>query len=199
MPNKILIIFSHPLLEKSTVNKRLLDCIPQSDQIEIRDLYELYPEFDVDVKSEQEALKKADIIIWQHPFYWYNCPALMKQWIDLVLEYGWAYGKNGNALKDKLIFHALTTGGKQENYCLTGKDRYTVMELLEPFNQTALICGMQYLPPFVVHGTHTITAEDLEAYCIKYQTLLHELLVADLKSLRFEHIHYLNDWEKIKR
>ena len=194
MINRILIILSHPLLEKSKVNRRLLDFIPESPHIEVRDLYELYPDFDIDVVAEQEALEKADIVIWQHPFYWYNCPPLMKQWMDLVLQFGWAYGKDGHALKGKFIFHALTTGGKQENYCLTGKDRYTIMELLEPFNQTALVCHMNYLPPFVIHGTHTISDEDLKRHCDAYHALLTQLLITDLKKITFNNINYLNEW-----
>ena len=63
--------------------------------VTFHDLYELYPDFDVQVEQEQELLISHDMIILQHPFYWYSCPPLLKQWIDLVLEHGWAYGKEG--------------------------------------------------------------------------------------------------------
>ncbi len=46
------------------------------------DMYELYPDFNIDVEAE----KAHDLIISQHPRYWFSCPPLMKQWIDLVLE-----------------------------------------------------------------------------------------------------------------
>nr|WP_260393749.1 NAD(P)H-dependent oxidoreductase [Ornithobacterium rhinotracheale] len=93
--NKILILFAHPLYEKSRANKILNQNIPNSDYFTFHDLYECYPNFEVDIAREQELLLAHDIIIWQHPLYWYSCPALLKQWIDMVLVYDWAYGERG--------------------------------------------------------------------------------------------------------
>lgn len=197
---KILILFAHPLYEKSVVNQALVDAIPDHAQITFHDLYEMYPEFDVDVRKEQKILSEHDIIIWHHPMYWYSCPPLLKQWIDLVLEYGWAYGKDGNMLKGKKIFQVITTGGKKENYSIEGRDRYTIMELLEPFNQTAQVCGMDYLPPYVVHGTHSISEFEIEAESIKYKHLLQHLIQYGFDNENFSTYNYLNDWfdKKIK-
>lgn len=88
----------------------------QVDEITFRDLYELYPDFNINIKAEQSMLLAHDIIIWQHPFYWYSCPPLMKKWIDLVLEYGWAYGANGDQLKGKSFLNAITSAGNFEAY-----------------------------------------------------------------------------------
>lgn len=192
--NKILVIFAHPLLEKSIVNKALIEAIPKNEHITFRDLYELYPEFDVDVEEEQKQLSAHDIIIWHHPIYWYSCPPLLKQWIDMVLEYNWAYGKLGNALNGKFIFQTITTGGKQENYCATGKDKYTMLELLEPFIQTARVCKMNYLPPFVVHGTHRISKEEIEKESVNYAKILNHLLTCSLDVSEFQNFNYLNNW-----
>ena len=192
--NKILILFAHPLLEKSIVNKTLIHSIPKSEHITFRDLYELYPEFDIDVEAEQKLLEAHDIIIWHHPMYWYSCPPLLKQWIDMVLEYNWAYGKEGNALKGKHIFQTITTGGAQENYCATGKDRYTIVELLEPFNQTARVCKMNYLPPFVVHGTHRITAEEIQNARKLYENILNYFIHNKIDISEFQSHNYLNHW-----
>lgn len=158
--NKILILFAHPLFEKSHAHKALVENIPDTDDITFHDLYELYPEFNIDIKKEQELLNNHNIIIWQHPMYWYSCPPMIKQWIDLVLEYKWAYGSEGNQLEGKFIFQAITTGGRKDNYCETGRDRFTIYELLEPFNQTAQVCKMHYLPPYVVHGTFSMNDDD---------------------------------------
>ena len=195
MPNnKILILFSHPLFEKSHANKALVDHIPDSENITFHDLYEHYPNFDIDVKFEQDLLSKHDIIIWHHPMYWYSCPPLMKQWIDMVLEHNWAYGRKGKALKDKIIFQVLTTGGDKENYCETGSDRYSILELLEPFNQTAKVCNMLYLPPFVVHGTHNMKREDYEKNGLIYGYFLDYLENYDLNTDEILQFHYLNEW-----
>jgi glutathione-regulated potassium-efflux system ancillary protein KefG len=197
--NKILILFAHPLFEKSFVNQELVRHIPISNHITFHDLYEEYPEFDINVKHEQSLLEKHDIIIWHHPMYWYSCPPLLKQWIDMVLEYGWAYGKNGNALNGKSIFQVMTTGGAKENYCATGRDRFSIPELLEPFNQTAKVCKMNYLPPFVIHGTHKMNEEEAINHAKTYAELL---LFLTKKEINFEEINsnfYMNEWfSKIK-
>lgn len=198
MPNKILILFAHPLFEKSNAHKAMVGCIPDLPNITFHDLYQEYPEFDIDMKREQELLYNHDIIIWQHPMYWYSCPPLLKQWIDIVLEHGWAYGHDGYALKGKLLLQAITTGGKKENYCSTGRDFYTIPQLLEPFNQTARVCRMDYLPPFVIHGTHSMDeagyAESAQLYCDALEMLSKEKI--DVSEL-IKH-NYLNDWLKSK-
>jgi len=198
--NKILILFSHPLFEKSNANKALVQNIPKSKYITFHDLYEEYPDFDIDVKREQKLLSQHDIIIWHHPMYWYSCPPIMKQWIDMVLEHGWAYGTKGKALQDKIIFQVITTGGKKENYCETGRDRYSVTDLLEPFNQTAKVCNMEYLPPFIVPGANKLSAAEIEDYMIRYTQIVHFLMneQIDVNKLKLvENFNILNadQWE----
>jgi len=194
MPNKILILFAHPLFEKSNVNDVLVKHIPGSENITFHDLYQEYPEFDIDLQREQELLYNHDIIIWHHPMYWYSCPPLLKQWIDIVLEHGWAYGKDGFALKGKMLLQVITTGGAKENYCATGRDRFTIPQLLEPFNQTAKVCNMIYMPPFVVHGTHAMDQEGYEKNGEFYGTLLRYLENNDIAVAELAQYHYLNDW-----
>jgi len=196
MSNKILILFAHPLYEKSSANKALVKHVPDSENITFHDLYETYPEFDIDVKREQELLNLHDVVIWHHPMYWYSCPPLLKQWIDMVLEYGWAYGKYGLALQDKVIFQAITTGGNQENYCAEGRENHTILELLEPFQLTAKVCKMEYLPPFVVHGTHKMDEKKYEENGILYGKLLNYLENTELNIKQIREFKYLNDWMK---
>jgi glutathione-regulated potassium-efflux system ancillary protein KefG len=192
--NKVLILFAHPLYEKSLVNKTLLNNIPNSNNITVHDLYELYPEFDIDVKYEQELVEAHDIVIWQHPLYWYSCPPILKQWIDLVLEYGWAYGVSGKALKNKNLFQVITTGGSKSNYNETGADYYTIPQLLEPFNQTAKVCGMKYLPPFVIHGGHNITKLECETAASLYRDFLEYIINNDFSPEEIDKHIYSNDW-----
>jgi len=196
--SKILILFAHPLFEKSMVNKSMVSKIPAMEDITFHDLYEAYPEFDVDVKKEQALLESHDIIIWHHPLYWYSCPPLLKQWIDMVLEYNWAYGTHGNALSGKKIFQVITTGGAQKNYCDTGKDRFTIPELLEPFNQTAKVCKMNYLPPFVVHGTHQMDEKMANQQAQFYSDLLLYIHSQPIEINEVNSFFYLNDWINLK-
>lgn len=172
---KILILFAHPALEKSRVNRKLVEAVRELEGITFNDLYDAYPEFDVDVKREQELLLSHEIFVLQHPFYWYSTPALFKQWQDLVLEHGWAYGSDGTALHGKLALSVITTGGKEEAYQSDGHNRFTMRQLLAPIQQTANLCGVDYLPPFLVHGTHSLTPEQIAAHATDYRRVLQAL------------------------
>lgn len=186
---KILIIFAHPRFEQSRTNKILLQYIQDLEGVTIHDLYEHYPDFYIDVEYEQQLLQSHDVIVWHHPMYWYNCPPLMKQWMDMVLEYGWAYGPGGDALESKVCMHILTTGGSKAVYCSAGKHHFTLNEFLRPFEQTALLCGMEYLTPFAVMGTHQITDEEIERAAGQYRMIIDFLRkdkqVGNLKQCSF--------------
>ena len=159
---KILLLFAHPRYEKSVINKELLKRVAQYDFVTVRDLYEEYPDFDIHVYKEQQLLSEHDIIVFQHPFYWYSCPPILKQYIDTVLELSWAYGKNGHALQGKSCLQVITAGGGREVYCEQGSNQYTVNEFLRPFEQMAKLCRMTYLPPYAVMGTHQLQEQELQ-------------------------------------
>ncbi len=184
---KVLVLFAHPKFEHSEANQALVHAISNLENVEVRDLYELYPEFNISIQTEQEILFDADVVIWQHPFYWYSCPPLLKQWIDLVLEFGWAYGPGGVYLKNKYILNAITSGGTAETYGPDGKNRFTLRELLQPFEQTAKLCHMNYLPVFHIGGTHRISFEKLKSSAESYLdfvTQLRDLEILDETTLK---------------
>lgn len=173
---RILILFAHPAPHKSVVNRHLIAAAEGVDGVTVRHLYEIYPDFLIDVKAEQQLLAAHDLLILQHPFYWYSAPSLIKEWMDLVLEYGWAYGEGGKALHGKLLMQAVTCGGGVEVYCSTGRNLRSVREYLLPFEQSARLCGMTYLAPFVVHGAGAMkTAADVAPHAGDYAVLLREL------------------------
>jgi glutathione-regulated potassium-efflux system ancillary protein KefG len=192
--NKILIIFSHPRFEKSKTNRALLTNIGRIEGVTLNDLYEQYPDFNIDVDHEKELLLTHQVIIWQHPFYMYSSPAMLKQWIDLVLEHGWAHGKNGDHLKNKIIFNVITSGGTREVYAAKAHNRFTIREFLLPFEQTATLCKMIYLPPFAVQGTYLLSAEDLKSHVTMYHTLLERLAKGDFDVEALKKVEFLNDW-----
>jgi len=192
--NKILILFAHPRFEKSKTNRALLKNIEQVAGVTLHDLYEQYPDFNIEIESEKELLLAHRIIIWHHPLYMYSAPPMLKQWIDLVLEHGWAHGRGGDNLKDKIIFNTLTAGGTREAYAAKQYNNFTIREFLLPFEQAATLCKMIYLPPFVVHGTHLLKAQDLESYARLYRTLLERLVAGELDIESMKKFPYLNDW-----
>jgi glutathione-regulated potassium-efflux system ancillary protein KefG len=194
MPKKILILFAHPRFEKSLNNAVLVKSIPQSPDITFHDLYEHYPDFNIDIGREKKLLESHDVIIWQHPFYWYSAPPLLKQWIDMVLEFGWAYGPGGTNLAGKIVFNVITSGGQRSAYSKDGYNRFTIKELLAPFEQTAWLCKMIWLPAFTLHGTHRITKEEALETAGHYRHLLETLLTGDFPIEHMQSFPCLNDW-----
>jgi len=192
--NKILILFAHPRFEKSRTNRALLENVGRIDGVTVNDLYEQYPDFNVDPDREKELLLAHQIIVWHHPLYMYSAPALLKQWIDLVLEYGWAHGRNGDKLRDKIVFNVITSGGTREGYAANAFNRFTIREFLIPFEQTATICKMIYLPPFAVQGTHLLDAEALRLHVTMYHALLEKMSVNAFDIDALKKTEYLNDW-----
>ena len=174
-PQAVLVLFAHPALRKSRVNRRLVEAARGLDGVVVNDLYQQYPDFDIDVAREQRLLLDHDVVVFQHPFYWYSTPAILKEWQDLVLEHGWAYGQDGHALEGKTLLNVVSTGGPKEAYSEDGANRFTMRQLLAPIEQTARLCGMTYLPPFVVHGTHALTREGIDREAADYRRLLEGL------------------------
>ncbi|KAA6440940.1 NAD(P)H oxidoreductase [Dyadobacter flavalbus] len=190
---RILIQFAHPTLSKSNVQKVLEKYCKNVKGVTFNDLYEYYPDLYIDVKREQKRMLEHDIIIFQHPFYWYSSPPILKQWQDLVLEYNWAYGPEGNKLAGKKIFNAVSCGGGRDAYKETGYNRFSVSQFLLPFNQTAHLCKMEYLPPFVVHETYTMTPESLDLHGRQYADVLNALARNEISPEHYRNMEYLNE------
>ena len=172
---RVLILFAHPALQKSRVNIELANAIRDLPGVTFHDLCEHYPELHIDVRREQRLLTEHDIVVFQHPFYWYSCPAILKEWLDLVLEWGFAYGENGTALRGKKLLSAITAGGPADAYMRTGFNYFTIRELLAPFEQTARLCGMDYLAPHVLHAVQRLTNAEISAAAENYRQLISSL------------------------
>ncbi len=184
--HRVLILFAHPALHRSRVNRALVRAVRDVAEVTFHDLYELYPDFDIDRVHEQEALLRHDLLVLQHPFYWYSAPALVKQWIDVVLEHGWAYGAGGEALRGKRMLSVITAGGGERAYTSDGVNGHTIQQLLAPLEQTARLCGMEYLPPYVLHGTHALDDDAIERLAAEYRNVVEALRDgrADLDAAR---------------
>ena len=194
--NRILLIYVHPASHKSRINSRLIKEVKNIEGVTFHDLFNTYPDYHIHVKREQELLLQHKVIIWQHPFYWYSSPALLKEWIDLVLEHGWAYGRKGNMLSEKKVMSVITTGGGEQAYAEGGYNGFTINQFLLPFRQTAKLCKMDYLPPFVVHGTHLLEEPDIEDYAAKYKRILISLrdnIFSDKELMDKSYINHLID------
>ena len=151
----ILVLFAHPSVHRSEVNVHLKARCEADDRVTLVDLYEEYPDYHIDIDREQQRLLDHDVIVFMFPLYWYSTPSILKEWQDLVLEYGFAYGKDGIALKGKTFLCSVTAGGVSEAYNAQGFNHYTLRELLRPLEQTADLTGLNYLPPLALFGART--------------------------------------------
>lgn len=159
-PSKVLLLFAHPSLDRSEVNVDLLKASRNLEGVTVVDLYAEYPDYRIDIEREQQRLRDHDALVFMFPLYWYSTPALLKEWQDLVLEYGFAYGAEGNALRDKLFMCAITAGGSESAYRSEGYNHFTLRQLLTPLEQTANLVGMRFLPPYALFGSRTALEED---------------------------------------
>lgn len=168
---KTRIFLFHPNLRQSRVN-RILANEAEKKGVEVRDMYELYPDFKVDASVEQSVLEDTDTIVFQFPMYWYSSPALMKEWLDTVLEYGWAYGSNGHALRGKKVILAITQGASEIDYTEDGRFHVTTETLLKPFEVISYHTGLVFQPPFILSGTLGISDEELQERAKDYVNYL---------------------------
>jgi len=165
---KTIVILAHPNFDKSVANSSILHFLKEETEIkETRNLSALYPDFKIDVELEQAALLAADNVIFQFPFYWYSIPPILKQWIDQVLTYGFAYGTGGDSLKGKNFIVSTTTGTPAEYYQKTGANRFTMEEFLNPIEQTATLIQMNYLPPVYSNAMMVNDSANSEAIRLK--------------------------------
>lgn len=196
--NKILVLFAHPVYQTSLLNKSLIEGLADAEQVTVHDLYECYPNFMIDVAHEQSLLDAHDVIVFQHPLYWYSCPAILKEWMDLVLEHGYAYGTDANALKDKLFMSSITSGGDVGNY----SGERNIRDLLKPFEYTARLCNMKFLPPFITYGglkikagnfDQQLTKEYLSEQVARFRSLMDDLAHGRLTEASCAEFNTMND------
>jgi putative NADPH-quinone reductase len=171
---KTTVLVFHPDLKQgSRVNLELANAAKDAD-ITVRDMYSLYPNRVIDVQAEQKVLADADRIVLQFPMFWYSSPALLKQWEDQVLEHGWAYGSHGDALHGKELIIAVSPGAVQAKYDSDGF-KYTVTDLLRPYQATSNLIGTKYIKPFITYGASSLSDNDIQQRATEYV----EYLTAD--------------------
>ena len=164
MPD-IVVLAAHPQLEHSRVNRALMQARRARRapaRVEVRDLYALYPDYLIDVAAEQAALADAQLMVWLHPIHWYGMPPLMKLWLDEVLRLrlGLRPGRRRPAGQGPVAggLHRRAGGVVPPD----GYNRYFFDAFLPPYEQTAALSGMRFLPPLLLHGAHRAGDAELD-------------------------------------
>jgi glutathione-regulated potassium-efflux system ancillary protein KefF len=165
----ILIVYAHPYPRYSRANQAMLDALGDIP-VQVRSLYDLYPDFHINAAAEQAALRPARLVVWQHPMHWYGTPPLFGLWMDKVLQHGWAYGPGGDALRDKAVLWAVTTGGAADDFTRCADTDLAVLG--QPLRSAAELCGMRWQEPHALHGAATLDAERLRLEAARYRERL---------------------------
>lgn len=160
-PKKALFIFAHPNSHSSRANRKIAETVANIPNLTFHSLYEEYPEFYIDVKREKELLLAHDLIVFQHPLYWYSMPPLLKLWMDLVLEFNFAYGPKGHALKGKQFLLSITAGGPQSSYSAEGHNKFEIESFFPMMIQSVRLCGMEWKKPEVLFHSRSVSDVDL--------------------------------------
>ncbi len=175
MRRRVLVLHAHPYPDRSVAGSALLNVLRELPDLEVRSLYELHPDFAIDVDAEQAALTLADVVVWLAPFYWYGAPALLALWFEKVLTHGWAFGEDATALHGKTVLWVTTTGGSPTSYGPRGVHEHPFATFVPPIEQVARFCGMTWAEPFVVHGAHHRTEAELAELGTKLRARIEEL------------------------
>lgn len=150
---KTLIIISHPNIDNSVVHKRWIkELNKHPDLFTIHHLDQAYPDGVINVQKEQKLIENHDALILQFPIFWFNCPPSLKEWLDKVFVYGWAFGSTGKNLVNRKIALAISAGIVQKDYTKTGRYHYTLQEILRPFEVTMNYVQANYQPFFAIYG-----------------------------------------------
>ena len=150
---RVLIYYAHPGHKHSHVNRVMARAAREVEGITFIDLYEEYPRFGIDCDREQQRLRDHDVIVFQFPMFWYSTPSLIKEWEDIVLEHGFAYGAGGDKLDGKRMLLAITAAGSADAYTVDGYQHFPIRTFLTPLEQTARLCNMIFAPPSVLYGS----------------------------------------------
>ena len=174
---RVLILFAHPSPHRSEVNQPLFEACQSFEHVTAVDLYQEYPTYNISIEREQQRLRDHDVIVFMFPLYWYSTPSILKEWQDLVLEYGFAYGHDGTVLHGKTFLCVISAGGAEKAYHCDGYNHFTLRELLQPLEQTASMTGMHYLPPFALFSARA-AGEDgrLARHITAWRALLRALV-----------------------
>jgi len=176
---KVLVLYAHPGQQHSITNAAMAKTAKTVEGVTFVDVYAEYPRHEIDIDQEQERLTSHDAVVFQFPLMWYSTPSLLKEWQDLVLEYGFAYGENGTNLKGKLWINAVTVGAPETAYGVDGHNKFSLSEMLRPLQATANLCQMPYLPPYTIFASLKLAGSaEMDAHVSGYKAML-EAMCAD--------------------
>lgn len=173
---RTLLVYAYPALERARINPAMAEAVRDLPGLTVHDLYEVYPDFTIDVPAEHRLMYDHDLIVLQFPLYWFSIPSLLKEWMDLSWSRGFAFGE-GAKLKGRTLMCAVSTGANRDAY-ENGVYRFPLNEFLRPLQEAAIYCGLTWAEPFVLHGAQALELEGMEKGMALYRRRLEKLTAA---------------------
>ncbi|QOY92660.1 NAD(P)H-dependent oxidoreductase [Massilia sp. UMI-21] len=159
---RALVVFADPSLHRSRISRRVAEACASLPGVRVRDLYQLYPDFYIDVRAERALLEEAPLLVFVFQLGWYAMPALLKEWFDSVFKPEWAAPCDGNRprrLQGKTAFAAVACAGSARDYRAGGAHGRPLEDYLAPLEQSVKACGMAWLAPHPFYGADSTDAE----------------------------------------
>lgn len=151
----ILVVVGHPKYETSSSQQFFIESLKQFKTVDC--LYLSQEQVDL------SYLKKYDRIILQFPIFWYQAPAIVKVWIESILV------GNLNVLANKELGIVVTIDEAERQFKAGGKEKFTVDEMLRPFEMLANTLKMTYLPVKAIHQFDYLSDDDKQRLLVAYQ------------------------------
>lgn len=171
---RVLVLYAHPNPRVSRVNRKLADAARLIDGVEVNDLYESCPDFYIDVARERALVSGANVLVLLFPLQWYACPALLKEWFDTVLLDAWLVDrvKPSASGARRRCWLVTSTGSPAADYAPGRRHGRPLADYLAPLEQTARVCGMDWLDPLVLFDAHGVDSAAVDAHVARFASSL---------------------------
>ena len=172
---KTLVVVSHPYPDQSSAIRALQQKAENAPDVSVRNLESLYGDNlnGFDIVAEQKAHEAADRVVYLFPIHWFNLTPMLKAYLNQVWSYGWAFGPDGHALRNKEMQVVVTAGVSQHAYSAEGLVRSSMDEVLTPMRASAYYVSMKYASPLAFYNAMGVSEETLEEFCRTFVERLH--------------------------
>ena len=163
---KTLLVVGHPRLGESTTQQFLKAAAGECSNVTWHEL-----QLPFEVTQEQALIQQHDRIIVQFPLYWYSAPAVVRQWFDEVWRMPLTTG-NYRLLRGKQLGVVVTAGAARNEFQAGGKQGATMDEVLRPYQMTARVTEMEYLPALPIYQFNYLSEQAKQELYITYQSYI---------------------------
>lgn len=130
------------------------------------------------IQPEIDKVRRADLLLFQFPLWWYTMPAIMKGWIDRVFAEGFAYAEGKEfetgLLQGKKAMLSFTVGAQADYFQqVPQRDPLRIVEHIH-YGMFAYV-GLEVLPPYIVYAPGSMDDQGRKGVLEHYRQYLQNL------------------------